>query len=37
MLDDLKRSGFREAAAYIYYSRQYGYLGGLPSIFEAVK
>ena len=37
MLDDLKRSGFREAAAYVYYSRQYGYLGGLPSIFEAVK
>ena len=37
MLDDLKRSGFQTAAAYLYYSRQYGYLGGLPSIFEAVK
>lgn len=37
MLEDLQRSGFRKAAAYVYYSRQYGYLGGLPSIFEAVK
>jgi SAM-dependent methyltransferase len=37
MLDDLKRAGFQTAAAYLYYSRQYGYLGGLPGIFEAVK
>lgn len=37
MLDDLKHSGFQTAAAYLYYSRQYGYLGGLPGIFEAVK
>lgn len=37
MLDDLRRAGFQTAAAYLYYSRQYGYLGGLPGIFEAVK
>jgi SAM-dependent methyltransferase len=37
MLDDLKRAGFQTAAAYLCYSRQYGYLGGLPGIFEAVK
>ncbi len=37
ILDDLKHSGFETAAAYLYYSRQYGYLGELPVIFEAVK
>ena len=37
ILDDLKHSGFETAAAYLYYSRQYGYLGELPVIFEAAK
>jgi len=37
MLDDLKRSGFNEVYMQPYYSRENGYLGGIPYYFAAYK
>jgi hypothetical protein len=37
LLDLLKESGFRDAAAYLYWSEELGYLGGMNFIFRAVK
>lgn len=37
MLDDLKRAGFHDAFMLPYYSKEYGYLGGIPFMFIAIK
>jgi hypothetical protein len=37
MLDMLRQAGFREAAAYLYWSEELGYLGAWNFIFRAVK
>ncbi len=37
LLDLLKASGFREAAAYLYWSEELGYLGSMNFIFRAIK
>lgn len=37
LLDLLKDSGFRDAAAYLYWSEELGYLGSMNFIFRAVK
>lgn len=37
LLSLLKRTGFREAAAYLYWSEELGYLGSTNFIFKAVK
>ena len=37
LLDDLKAVGFRDAYALLYWSKEYGYLGGEQAIFMAKK
>jgi len=37
MLDMLRQAGFREAAAYLYWSEELGYLGAWNFMFRAVK
>jgi len=37
LLDMLRRAGFRDAAAYLYWSEELGYLGPMNFIFRAVK
>jgi hypothetical protein len=37
ILDLLKSAGFREAAAYLYWSEELGYLGSMNFIFRAIK
>jgi hypothetical protein len=37
LLDRLRQAGFRDAAAYLYWSEELGYLGPMNFIFRAVK
>jgi hypothetical protein len=37
LLPMLRRIGFRQAAAYLYWSEELGYLGNTNFIFKAVK
>jgi len=37
LLDDLRATGFADAAAYLYWSARYGYLGGDQILFRAIK
>lgn len=37
ILDDLKRAGFCDAFMAPYYSKEYGYIGGIPFLFVASK
>jgi len=37
LLDLLKAAGFRDAAAYLYWSEELGYLGSMNFIFRAIK
>ena len=37
LLDQLRALGFSDVAAYFYWSRQFGYLGGDQLLFKAVK
>ena len=37
ILEELKKAGFREAYAIVYFSVEKGYFGNFPVIFEAVK
>jgi len=37
LLDMLREAGFRDAAAYLYWSEELGYLGAMNFIFRAVK
>lgn len=37
LLDELREVGFKEAAAFLYWSRFYGYLGGIQVVFMCSK
>ncbi len=37
LLDMLRAAGFRDAAAYLYWSEEFGYLGPMNFVFRAVK
>lgn len=37
LLDELRTLGFRQAAAYLYWSREFAYLGGQQLVFRALK
>ena len=37
LLDDMRAAGFREARAYLYWSREFGYLGTEQILFQADK
>jgi hypothetical protein len=36
-LDDLRTAGFSDAAVHLYWSKQFGYLGGIPFLIRATR
>lgn len=36
-LDDVRRAGFRDVTLHLYWSKQLGYLGGMPFLIRAIK